>query len=139
MINGNIGLGFCLGRQRTKRRRDLIGNHLISHILGNSREVVSHCLSSSVFMETPSPASVSFTIRPSSLVQGCGFCLYRRKLGHPPCTRLPQGKYFKKCKKRKIGNRCRLFQYYFNLAFYMTILNSGVNSHNLFKWYLLFK
>src|SRR6218665_2482319 len=47
--------------------------YLTSHILGKSREAVSRCLHSSVFTETPSPASVSFTIRPSSLFRDVGF------------------------------------------------------------------
>jgi|SRR6218665_106042 len=51
--------------------------------------MVSHCLPLGAFLETPSPASVSFTIRPSSAVQGYGVRLYGRKLGRPPCTLLP--------------------------------------------------
>ena len=48
--------------------------NLTSHILGKSREVVSRCLPPGVFTETPSPASVSFTIRPSSsLFRNMGF------------------------------------------------------------------
>src|SRR6218665_1758420 len=43
------------------------------------------------FMETPSPASMSFPVRPSSsLVQVCGVGLYRRRFGHPPRTLLLQ-------------------------------------------------
>src|SRR6218665_2702524 len=51
-----------------------IVSYLTSHILGKSREVVSRCLPPGVFTETPSPASVSFTIRPSSsLFRDVGF------------------------------------------------------------------
>src|SRR6218665_1143099 len=41
-------------------------------------------------METPSPVSVSFTVRPSSLVHGCGVRLHRRNFGRPPRTLLPR-------------------------------------------------
>src|SRR6218665_2370134 len=48
--------------------------YLTSHILRKSREMVPRCLPLGVFTETPSPASVSFTIHPSSsLFRGVGF------------------------------------------------------------------
>src|SRR6218665_2997377 len=51
-----------------------IVSYLTSHILEKSREVVSRCLPLGVFTETPSPASVSFTIRlSSSLFRDVGF------------------------------------------------------------------
>src|SRR6218665_1829116 len=53
---------------------DPLLSYLTSHILGKSREVVSRCLPPGVFTETPSPALVSFTIRPSSsLFRDVGF------------------------------------------------------------------
>jgi len=58
---------------------------LSSHGLEKSREVVSRCLPSGVFMELPSSASVSFTVSPSSLIQGCA-----TKIGRLPHTLLPQ-------------------------------------------------
>src|SRR6218665_1508752 len=54
--------------------RPLVISYLTSHILGKSRKVVSRCLPPGVFTKTPSPASVSFTIRPSSsLFRDVGF------------------------------------------------------------------
>src|SRR6218665_1211745 len=59
--------------------------------LGKSRADVSRCLPPGISMETPSPASMSFAIRPSSsLVQGCEVRLNRRTFGCPPRTLLPQ-------------------------------------------------
>src|SRR6218665_1772758 len=47
---------------------------MTSHILGKSREVVSRCHPTGGFTERPSPASASFTIRPSSsLFRDVGF------------------------------------------------------------------
>src|SRR6218665_636867 len=68
--------------------------HFCNLFLGKSIERWFSVAFLSVFLwrqsESPSPASVSFIIRPSSLVQGCGVSLHRRKFGCPPRTLLPQ-------------------------------------------------
>src|SRR6218665_1205858 len=46
--------------------RFLASMFLSSHGLGKNREVVFRCLPPRVFIGTPSPASMSFTARPSS-------------------------------------------------------------------------
>ena len=87
---------LVLYRCKCSAVRQVLGFNVIIYlalVLGRVEMiVVSHCLPPGVFMETLSPASVSFIVIASfSLVKGCGVHLYQQKFSGPPCTLLPQG------------------------------------------------